>query len=870
MNTASGRKVSPWSTHAPALAAWTDRHLVNRHDAYGHYIGVEHREDPDQTAYTDKRPLTLEVLQTHFEGRSTGDIVGLHSTARDEAKGDGETAACWSRWLAVDIDRHDDSVDPETTLRAGLAWYAIAVGLRFRVLLFDSNGSGGYHLLLVFDGPVSTERVFAFGKWLTRDWKALGLSEAPEIFPKQESIKAGGYGNWLRLPGRHHTRDHFSLVWNGSAWLGGTAAVKAIVGTVGVSADLIPAEALTPPTPIRPKRDKAARELADDARLAKDALGYLDPGCGYDQWLEIGMSLTPLGDEGLRLWDEWSEGSEGEYREGFCDRKWRSFNRTGGRTLGSLFHLAKHRGWAGPPRSNGKVQNNGTSNGHPGTRAVTPGATPVGEGETPEGDVKPDGHPGERGGKREDLPRFSNWTWEEKVTDEGEVKFVKKPMSIVEIEESLRRLSGPWPRRVVETLFCETRDHEPIYLSSSARLLAWTSRLAQVDWTKGARFVTQEQFYEHLRMTAERYEAIESIPHWPPIAGIYYMHRPMPRPSGKLDGFLDFFTPATDEDRELIRAFVLTMFWGGMPGRRPAVLVTGPDHDPESGRGVGKTTLLEVVFDELAGGSIDVSPMADMNVVKTRLLSPGACRIRAAKIDNIKTLKLSWADLEGLITSASISGRALWEGEGTRPNTLVWGLTLNGASLSKDMAQRCTVIKVGRPVFAADWEEKVRNYAKEHRWEIIADVGEILTSEAGPLTPKTRWAAWEQGVLSKVDLAERCQELVRERMMTADADDEEKEIVAEHFREMLSLHHHDAEGGKVFFPTGLAAEWLAVATRENRSPSRANSYLAGLGIPELRRSAKDGTRGWLWTGPNARSGDATFWYDHRGAKGADF
>ena len=35
-----------WATHAPALAAWTDKHLVNRRDAFGHYIAVERPHGP--------------------------------------------------------------------------------------------------------------------------------------------------------------------------------------------------------------------------------------------------------------------------------------------------------------------------------------------------------------------------------------------------------------------------------------------------------------------------------------------------------------------------------------------------------------------------------------------------------------------------------------------------------------------------------------------------------------------------------------------------------------------------------------------------------------------------------------------------------
>jgi hypothetical protein len=357
-----------WVRRAAELAAWTDALLVNRRDAFGHYIPLEKRTDPDRTAITDKSGLTLTVLERHFRGESAGDLVGLHSTARDEATAEGEVPACWSRWLAVDIDRHDESIDPEATRRAALALRDRAVAPGFRPLLLDSNGNGGYHLLIVFGGPVPTGKVYAFGRWLIRDWQALGLDSEPEIFPKQATIAAGGFGNWLRLAGRHHSRDHHTRVWSGEVWLDGDEAVRAILATEGDPPDLIPPEALEPSKP--PRKPKGPIKPADnekDATLAAAALDYLDPSMPYPEWLEIGMSLTPLGRDGLDLWDHWSAGSD-KYRDGDCDRKWRSFSRTG-RTLGSLFHLAKARGFEFPKAERDPGRSRGSApgtNGHAG------------------------------------------------------------------------------------------------------------------------------------------------------------------------------------------------------------------------------------------------------------------------------------------------------------------------------------------------------------------------------------------------------------------------------------------------------------------------------------------------------------------------
>jgi hypothetical protein len=341
-----------WRKRSAQLAAFADEHLVNRRDAYGRYIAVERRRDPDLSAVTEKRPLTAAALQRHFAGVSTGDLIGLHSTVRDEPTGEGEVAACWSRWLAVDVDRHTDATDPAATWRAAREWYDRAVGLGFMPLLIESNGRGGYHLWLIFDGPVPTAQVFRFGRWMVRDWQELGLAEAPECFPKQAEIGPGGFGNWLRLPGRHHTRECWSRIWGGTAWLEGDAAVEAILGARPTPATAIPAEALVAERrPAAPNRPVRRADLDRDARLAAEALEHVRHlASDYDRWIEVGQCLTALNGVGLDLWDNWSRNAPDKYENDACERKWRSFNRNGagGRGLGTLFHLAKQSGWKGP------------------------------------------------------------------------------------------------------------------------------------------------------------------------------------------------------------------------------------------------------------------------------------------------------------------------------------------------------------------------------------------------------------------------------------------------------------------------------------------------------------------------------------------
>jgi hypothetical protein len=128
----------------------------------------------------------------------------------------------------------------------------------------------------------------------------------------------------------------------------------------------------------------------------------------------------------------------------------------------------------------------------------------------------------------------------------------------------------------------------------------------------------------------------------------------------------------------------------------------------------------------LVGGLIEISPHEDIVGIRKRLLSPDAQQLRVARIDNIKSHRFSWDDLESLITAPVISGHRMYKGEARRPNTIIWCLTVNGASLSLDMAQRCQVIQLERPQHHPRWESEVRDFIQRNRWEIIADIGQIL------------------------------------------------------------------------------------------------------------------------------------------------
>jgi len=432
---------------------------------------------------------------------------------------------------------------------------------------------------------------------------------------------------------------------------------------------------------------------------------------------------------------------------------------------------------------------------------------------------------------------------------DGKPRPVRQALTVTQIADWLYRLTDGWPRRTGKLLFAPD-GYEVLRLETPEALLAWVGgRLAQpIRWSGGEDTVSARTFFTYLQQTAENYEAVEPLPHHPPLPGHYYLH---PAPAGgdgtALAGLLDRLQPATPADRALVHAAFLTVLWGGKPGTRPAFLIESDGEGDGGGRGAGKSTLAKLIS-RLVGGHIDFRPEEDFGNVMRRLLSPAAL----ALLVNVKRPRFSWDDLEGLITNDTISGHRMYQGEGQRPNTLTWFITLNNASLSKDLAQRCVIVRVRRPRYDGDWQGEVERYIDDNRWAVV---GDLLAQLAGPkaaLARPSRWATWEQEVLACVADPDGCQRVIADRQGAVDGDQEDADQVREAFAAALRLRGHDPETAVVFIPSRDAAEIVNQATGESRPVQRASAYLQTLAVPQLRKSNWDGgARGWRWTGRQA-------------------
>ena len=70
----------------------------------------------------------------------------------------------------------------------------------------------------------------------------------------------------------------------------------------------------------------------------------------YDTWVQIGMALHSVGDD--RLLTEWDtiSAKASNYKSGECFKKWQSFGKRSGVSLGTLVKYAQEDGWTPPPK----------------------------------------------------------------------------------------------------------------------------------------------------------------------------------------------------------------------------------------------------------------------------------------------------------------------------------------------------------------------------------------------------------------------------------------------------------------------------------------------------------------------------------------
>ncbi len=219
-----------WRENAERLADWAMDHLVNRFDVWGQYTVKNTVVGPKVSAVTlpvkdlreqKKDFVSHEKLVRHFKGLKAGHLIGLHLVSIEET----------CRWFAIDLDVHDPEDFHEKSrlnFAAATRWFRKMRAKELDPCIIDSNGFGGLHLICLLDRPYTVADVYRYLEEIVSDYKEIGLAQSPELFPSSDRVE--GLGKWLRMPGRHHTHQHFSKVWSDDdpdePWLEGISAIE--------------------------------------------------------------------------------------------------------------------------------------------------------------------------------------------------------------------------------------------------------------------------------------------------------------------------------------------------------------------------------------------------------------------------------------------------------------------------------------------------------------------------------------------------------------------------------------------------------------------------------------------------------------------
>jgi hypothetical protein len=136
-------------------------------------------------------PLSDQVILDHLQGRH---IVGVYPLLKDET--------CW--FLAADFDK-------ECWLEDVAAFVGTCRDLGIPAAVERSRSGNGAHVWFFFSSPVPAISARRMGCYLITETMArrhqLAMSSYDRLFPNQNTIPRGGFGNLIALPLQHEPRQ---------------------------------------------------------------------------------------------------------------------------------------------------------------------------------------------------------------------------------------------------------------------------------------------------------------------------------------------------------------------------------------------------------------------------------------------------------------------------------------------------------------------------------------------------------------------------------------------------------------------------------------------------------------------------------------
>ncbi len=251
-------------------------------------------------------PLTTEVIRQHLTGKHT---IGIYPLLPDET--------CW--FLAVDFDKKSWMADSAAFLQTCRRFHIPAIVER-------SRSGNGAHVWMFFDRPVPAADARKLGcALLTRTMEKryeIGLDSYDRVFPSQDTLPKGGFGNLIALPLQKGPRQQGNSVFlnelfepypNQWEFLESVPRIKADTlaslihdlvpegNTLGVRLSLPEEQSAEAPWLWRPSRAKKEEKITDPlphtVRVIKSNLIYVEkkdlPSSMQDRLLRISAFQNP-------------------------------------------------------------------------------------------------------------------------------------------------------------------------------------------------------------------------------------------------------------------------------------------------------------------------------------------------------------------------------------------------------------------------------------------------------------------------------------------------------------------------------------------------------------------------------------------------
>lgn len=280
--------------------------------------------------YKEDCPLDTEALVHHANG---GPAYGAYPIKPGES-------VCMM--ALFDLDSHQGETPWERMAEVALELCSALDRQGLVPHPWRSSGGRGIHLLLTWAAPQDAHSVRQCLKGVLA---SLGFTDGAggvargeiEIFPKQDRVHPGHYGNYFFLPAAFESEplDDFTFEPLGKA---------AIPGYVWRDSTPVPVVSAT----AAPVRHSNVEVDLDEVASALAAIPNTGDGLDYDSWFKViaAVHACDAGPDGHEWAEAWSEQSRKHTRAWF-EHTWAHLDsrREGGVGAGTLFELARRHGW---------------------------------------------------------------------------------------------------------------------------------------------------------------------------------------------------------------------------------------------------------------------------------------------------------------------------------------------------------------------------------------------------------------------------------------------------------------------------------------------------------------------------------------------